>query len=138
MSQRSTPARWLFLAAAGLLACSPVARPALPPPALPGDVPVDVRVRVVAPGLPPGWHPGHLVRSAEGCRVVVVATTPESKPLVLLNMGEITELQLSQANPPPDWWVEPKEEEGWTEFGLTQLRDESERCRSRYSAPAPP
>jgi hypothetical protein len=137
MSRRPTPPRWLVPAAAGLVGCSPVARPALPPPVLPGDVPVDVRVRVIAPGLPPGWHPGHLVKSAAGCRVVVVATTPESKPIVLLNMGEITDLQVSQANPPPDWWAEPGKEEGWTEFGLAQLRDESERCRSQYPPPVP-
>jgi hypothetical protein len=111
-----------------------MSRPPTPPRWL---VPVDVRVRVIAPGLPPGWHPGHLVKSAEGCRVVVVATTPESKPIVLLNMGGLTELQLSQANPPPDWWAEPKQEEGWTEFGVGQLRDESERCRSHYPAPVP-
>jgi hypothetical protein len=137
MNHRSTPARLLALAASGLLACAPVARPALPPPTLPGDVPVDVRVRVIAAGLPPGWHPGHLVKSPEGCRVVVVATTPESKPIVLLNMGEIAELQLSRAEPPPDWWTEPRDEEGWTEFGLGQLRDESALCRSRYPATGP-
>jgi hypothetical protein len=137
MSQRSAPARLPVLAVCGLLACAPVGRPVLPPTTLPGDVPVDVRVRVIAPGLPPGWHPGHLVKSAEGCRVVVVATTPESKPIVLLNMGEIAELQLSRAEPPPDWWTEPRDDEGWTEFALTQLRDETARCRSRYPATGP-
>lgn len=136
MTRRSGAAPLISLAAAGILACAPVPRPALPAPTLPGEVPTDVRVRVIAPGLPPGWHPGHLLKSSEGCRIVVVATTPESKPIVLLNMGEITALEVSQANPPPDWWVEPADEERWTAFGLAQLRDESPRCRSRYPASA--
>jgi len=117
------------LAAAALLACVHIPRPVLP-----GDVPVDVRVRVIAPDLPPGWHPGHLVLSSEGCRVVTVATTPEEHPVVILNMGQIRRLQLSQAAPPPDWWVEPEESEGWTEFETIRLRQESDRCHSRYPA----
>ena len=92
----------------------------IPRPVIPGDVPVDVRVRVIAPDLPPGWHPGHLVLSSEGCRVVTVATAPEEHPVVILNMGQISRLQLSQAEPPPEWWAEPEESEGWTEFDTVQ------------------
>ena len=115
------------LAASVVLACVQVPRPVLP-----GDVPVDVRVRVTAPTLPSGWHAGHLVLSSEGCRVVTVATTPEDQPVVILNMGQIRRLQLSQANPPPDWWAEPEESEGWTEFDPIKLRHESDRCHKHY------
>lgn len=108
----------------------------IPRPVLPGDIPVDVRVRVIAPSLPAGWHPAHLVVSSEGCRIVTVATTPEQHPVVLLNMGQITRLQLSQAEPPPDWWVEPEEAEGWTEFDMIRLRHESDRCHKHYPAEA--
>ncbi len=117
------------LAAQALFACVQIPRPVLP-----GDVPVDVRVRVIAPDLPPGWHPGHLVQSSEGCRVVTVATTPEEHPVVILNMGQISRLQLSQANPPPEWWVEPEESEGWTEFDPIRLRQERDRCHRHYPA----
>jgi hypothetical protein len=124
----------LVLALPILAACVQVPRPVLP-----GDIPVDVRVRVVAPTLPPGWHPAHLVLSSEGCRIVTVATAPEDHPVVNLNMGQIQRLQLSEANPPPDWWAEPEESEGWIDFALVQLRQEPERCRKHYpAAPSPP
>jgi len=111
----------------GVVACATITRPALPSP-----IPTDARVRVLANELPPGWHSGHLVQSSEGCRVVTVATTPESHPVVVLNMGQIRQLQLSQALPPPDWWAEPTEAEGWTELDMVTLREEGARCRSHY------
>lgn len=116
-----------LLAAPALFACVQIPRPVIP-----GDVPVDVRVRVIAPDLPPGWHPAHLILSSEGCRVVTVATAPEDHPVVILNMGQISRLQLSQAEPPPEWWAEPEESEGWTEFDTVRLRHESDRCHKRY------
>jgi hypothetical protein len=116
-----------------MVACS---RP--PQPVLAGVVPLDARVRVIARDLPPSWHPARLIRSDEGCRVVTVATTRQEGPIVVRNMGEIRRLQLSRAMPPPDWWTEPHEEEGWTEIDPARLRDESDRCRSRYpSEPSP-
>jgi hypothetical protein len=72
-----------------------------------------------------------LIRSEEGCRVVTVATTRQPKPIVLLNMGHIRLLQISQANPPPGWSTEP---EGWTDIDMVRLREESERCRKQYPA----
>jgi len=123
-----TIARVLLWLVPTIVACAPtITRPALPSP-----IPTDARVRVIANELPPGWHPGHLAQSSEGCRVVMVATTPESHPVVILNMGQIRQLQLSQAEPPPDWWAEPTEAERWTEFDMVTLREESARCRSRY------
>lgn len=120
--------RLLVLAALTLPAC----QVQVPKPVLPGDIPVDVRVRVIAPDLAPGWHPAHLVLSSEGCRVVTVATTPEDHPVVILNMGRISRLQLSQALPPPDWWAEPDSSEKWTEFDIARLRQESDRCHKDY------
>jgi hypothetical protein len=113
-----------------VLACSSPPRPVAP--VVPGPIPFDLRVRVIARELPPSWHPGRLIRSDEGCRVVTVATTRQQEPIVLLNMGQIRRLQISQATPRPDWWTEPREEEGWTEPDPAQLRDESDRCRSHY------
>ena len=123
----------LIVTAGSLVACASAPRPKL---AL--EVPLDVRVRVTAPSLPPGWHPGRLTESAERCRVVTVAAAREPEPLVVLNMGQITRLQVSQANPPPDWWTEPKAGERWNELDLVRLRDENERCREQYpTAPSP-
>ncbi len=118
---------------AAVLACTGPPAPVFPT-GLPGEVPVDVRVRVIARDLPPSWHPGRLIRSGEGCRVVTVATTRQQGPIVLRNMGQVQRLQLSQAQPPPDWWLEPKEEEGWTELDRDWMRNESDRCRDQYPA----
>lgn len=106
----------------------------MPQPVLPGDIPSDVRVRVIARALPRGWHPGRLILSTEGCRIVTVATSRQREPIVLVNMGQIRRLQISLANPPPDWWTEPEEQEGWTEIDPARLREESTRCRNRYPA----
>jgi hypothetical protein len=124
-----SPGRSLALASIGLslVACSRV-----PPPILLQEIPSQARVRVTAPELPPGWHPGRLVYSAERCRVVTVATARRPEPLSLLNMGQISHLQLSQAAPPPDWWTEPTESEGWVEIEVARLRSENEQCRSHY------
>ena len=89
-------------------------------------------MRVTAPDLPPGWHPGRLVYTAEHCRVVTVATARQREPISLLNMGQISHLQLSRANPPPDWWTEPEDAEGWVEVEPARLRAENDRCRSHY------
>jgi hypothetical protein len=93
-----------------------------------------VRVRVTAPELPPGWHPGRLIYSSERCRVVTVATARRPEPLFILNMGQVTRLQVSQVNTPPEWWTEPDEAEGWTDVELTKLREENDRCRKLYPA----
>ncbi len=121
------PVRLLAGLAAGVLACARV-----PPPVFPGAIPFDVRVRVIARDLPRSWHPGRLIRSEEGCRIVTVATTRQPAPIVQLNAGQIRRLQLSRANPPPDWWTEPEEQEGWIEIDPARLREESDRCRSHY------
>lgn len=126
-----TPSGILPFLAWSVVACSRAPRPVLPV-VIPGNIPVDVRVRVIARELAGGWHPGRLIRSAERCRVVTVAVARQPEPIVLLNMGQIRRLQLSQANPPPDWWVEPAEAEGWTEIDPARLREQSERCRSQY------
>ena len=115
-----------FFAAMSLVSCS-----SSPRPVLAGAIPLDVRVRVMAPKLPPGWHPARLIESGQRCHVVTVATAREPDPLLLLNMGQITRLQISQA-PPPDWWTEPEESEGWSEIELSRLRDETDRCRQQY------
>jgi hypothetical protein len=49
----------------------------------------------------------------------------------MLNMGQITRLQVSQ-DPPLDWWTEPEEREGWNDVELSRLRDETDRCRQQY------
>jgi hypothetical protein len=116
-----------FFAALSLLSCSSPPRAVLA-----GEIPLDVRVRVTAPNLPPGWHRGRLIESDERCRVVTVATARQRDPLLLLNMGQISRLQVSQANPPPDWWTEPEEREGWSEIDMTRLHDETDRCRHQY------
>jgi len=98
----------------------------------PSEIPLDVRVRVIARELAGGWHPGRLIQSAERCLVVTVAIARQPEPIELLNMGQIRRLQLSQANPPPDWWAEPEEPEGWTEIDPARLREESPRCRAHH------
>ncbi|HZE76439.1 MAG TPA: hypothetical protein VE091_14095 [Gemmatimonadales bacterium] len=117
------------MAAWSAFACAPVRRPTLLE-----AVPSDSRVRVTARDLPPGWHPGRLVYTAEHCRVVTVATARQREPISLLNMGQISHLQLSRANPPPDWWTEPEDAEGWVEVEPARLRAEDDRCRSHYPA----
>jgi len=126
---RRSPGRSLALAWAGLslIACARVERPTLPQ-----VIPSGVRVRVTAPELPPGWHPGRLTYSSERCRIVTVATARRPEPISLRNMGQISHLQLSQATPPPDWWTDPQETEGWAEVELARLRAENDRCRSHY------
>jgi len=119
-------------AAAALLACS-----APPRPTLALEVPLDARVRVTARQLGPGWYPGRLIRSSDHCRMVTVATANHPEPIAVLNMGQIDELQLSRKNPPPDWWTDPSEGEGWSAVPMSRLQDESDRCRNRYPA-APP
>jgi hypothetical protein len=114
-------------AATSLLGCSSV-----PQPTLGGEIPLDVRVRVIAQDLPPGWHPGRLIHSAERCRVVTVATSRNPDAIVILNMGQISRLQISTARPPPDWWTEPNDTEGWSDMEAGRLRAESDSCRSRY------
>jgi hypothetical protein len=121
---RSLAFAWASLS---LIACARVQRPILPE-----VIPSGARVRVTAPELPPGWHPGRLTYSSERCRIVTVATARHPEPLSLLNMGQIRHLQLSQATPPPDWWTDPQETEGWAEVELARLRAENDRCRSHY------
>jgi hypothetical protein len=104
---------------------------------VPTGIPLDARVRVVVPELGSSWHPGRLIRSGEGCLVVTVATTRERSPVAVVNLGQILQLQRSQANPPPDWWTEPREEEGWTALDVAGLREESDRCRAHYPADLP-
>lgn len=121
------PSRILGFVLSSLLACSGVPRPVLP-----GEIPLDARVRVIGRKLVGGWHPGRLIQSAERCRVVTVAIARQPEPIALLNMGQIRRLQVSQANPPPDWWTEPEESEEWTEIDPARLREESDRCRTHY------
>ena len=120
-------ARILAGAASALLACSSAPRPKLG-----GEIPLDVRVRVIAHDLPSGWHPGRLIHSAERCRVVTVATSRRPDPIVVLNMGQISRLQISTATPPPEWWTEPGDREGWMDIEVGRLREESESCRRHY------
>ena len=123
---RSAVTRIRVVGLLSLLACS-----SAPQPTIAGAIPLDVRVRVMAPKRPPGWHPARLIESDQRCRVVTVATARQPDPLLLLNMGQITRLQISQA-PPRDWWTEPEESEGWNEIELIRLRDEADRCRQQY------
>lgn len=116
-------------AASSFLGCSSTS---LPQPTLGGQVPLDVRVRVIARELPPGWHPGRLIHSAERCRVVSVATSRNPDAIAVLNMGQISRLQVTTARPPPDWWTEPQDSEGWSDLEVGRLRAESESCRSKY------
>ena len=124
--------RPLAWATAAVLACS-----APPRPNLALEIPLDARVRITAHQLGPGWHPGHLIRSSDRCRIVTVATANHPEPIAVLNVGQIEELQISRKSPPPDWWTDPAEDEGWTAVPMSQLQNESDRCRSRYPG-APP
>jgi hypothetical protein len=116
-----------------LLACSTPPRPNLVL-----EIPLDARVRVTARQLGPGWYPGRLIRSGDRCKMVTVATANHPEPIAVLNMGQIDLLQLSRKNPPPDWWTDPSESEGWSAVDMEQLRNEPDRCRSRYPTTPPP
>jgi hypothetical protein len=93
---------------------------------------------VISRELGPGWYPGHLIRSTERCRIVTVATANHPEPIAVLNMGQVTRLQVSRASPPREWWADPVESEGWAEADLDQLRNESPPCLSRYPASQSP
>ena len=133
MRRRLVPVRGLAWGLVALLACSTPPRPHL---AL--EIPLDARVRVTARQLGPGWYPGRLIRSGDHCRMVTVATANHPEPIAVLNMGQIDQLQISRKNPPPDWWADPSESEGWSAVDMVQLQNETERCRSRYPTAPPP
>ena len=70
--------------------------------------------------------------------MVTVATANHPEPIAVLNMGQIDQLQISRQNPPPDWWTDPSENEGWSAVDMAQLQNEPDRCRSRYPTTPPP
>jgi hypothetical protein len=105
------------------------------PPGLPSS---GSRVRVVAPSLGSAWQPGRVVLSTAGCWIVQAAVTNDPKAITELTPRQLTRLQVSEALPPPDWWVVPEDAEGWSEM-LPSVLDEAStsRCRRTDSLASP-
>jgi hypothetical protein len=99
---------------------------------LPPGLSSGSRVRLISPRLGQAWQPGRLVLSSTGCWVVEAAPTYDPKVIAVLTARELTRLQLSQAAPPPDWWVVPEEKEGWAEMLPSDLKHAAgSRCRNK-------
>ncbi len=90
---------------------------ASPPPwKLPPGLSNGSRVRVVAPRLGEAWYPGRVLLSTDGCWTIQAAVTHDPEAITILAPRELTRLQVSEAVPPPDWWVVPENAEGWSEM----------------------
>ena len=115
--------------AIGLAGC------ASPPPwKLPPGLSNGSRVRVVAPRLGPAWQPGRVALSTEGCWTVQAAVTHDPDAITILNPRELSRLQVSQAVPPPDWWVVPENSEGWSELLPKDLEEAAAPACGRHRA----
>lgn len=134
---------WLVLLLCGCGGASP----AVWPPQLwklPAGLTNGSRVRVIAPKLGTAWQAGQTVLSSEGCWSVQVAVTHDPNAIIGVAPGELTRMQLSQGDPPPEWWAVPDDAEGWTEILPHVLEDASApACKrppggSRHSSPQLP
>src|SRR4051794_11325487 len=84
------------------------APPGVMPPQLwklPAGLTDGSRVRVIAPKFGTAWQPARTVLSSEGCWQLSVAVAHDPETIQMVTPGELTRLQLSQGNPPPEWWA---------------------------------
>jgi len=79
-----------------------------------------------------------VVLSSGGCWIVQAAVTNDPEAITELAPRELTRVQVSEALPPPDWWVVPEDAEGWSEM-LPSVLDEgsTSRCRRADSLAYP-
>ena len=93
------------------------------------------RVRVVSPSLGSAWQPGRTLLSTKGCWIIQAAVTYDPNAITVLTPRQVTRLQVSEAVPPPDWWVVPEDAEGWSELLPGVLEEASTpKCRGGDSS----